>query len=53
MIRGVKVINGKREEAVEEVLKSIGAEVKIVEMKRLGVRERGKREGNDMSQASK
>lgn len=38
MIRGVKVINGKREETVEEVLKSIGAEVKIVEMKRLGGR---------------
>lgn len=28
MIRGVKVINGTREETVEEVLKSIGAEVK-------------------------
>lgn len=35
MIREVKVINGKREKAVEDVLKSIGAEVKIVEMKRL------------------
>lgn len=38
MIKGVKVINGKREEVVEEVLKSIGVKVKIVEMKRLGGR---------------
>lgn len=36
VIRGVEVKNERREEVVEEVLKSIGAEVKIAEVKRLG-----------------
>lgn len=44
VIRGVEVKERKREEAVEEILKCIGAKAKIEEVKRLGRGRDGERE---------
>lgn len=43
VIRGVEVKEGKREEAVEEILECIGAKAKIEEVKRLGRGREGER----------